>query len=675
MLLATAVVSSAFLPVSLSAFTFGCRFGLDFAAMTVAVVPLHAKWAATMVQWAAQFARAHEQELLVVYPLATKKGDEPCNHVVDLHNVESDKRVQGSAVLKAACESIAALGLVPTPAEGDKGEDTAPKGKDTQDSPPATTVKLLVVGEGSGDRDLAAATIDALQKAECDLLILPRHERKRTDSHESLVEQALFRDAPCETLEFRPGSSSGEKVERILVPVSGDHHDKIALQWAQRLAEHHDATVTALFIEPHIGRDSELVGKRIVRRIVRQTLGDSAARIESQVVVANDVFQGLETVDIATYDLVLVGASHHGTVRRLLFGTVSDHLMEKSSTAVAAVREKVPLANRLRRSVEQLLRAHVPQLEREQRVALVERVQSNSQWDFDFVALMGLATTIATFGLIQNAGAVVIGAMLVAPLMTPLLGIGLSLVQGNVALLRSAGRSVFSGFLLAFLLGVGIGAVSGLEAPTGEMLGRGSPNWMDLVIAFVSGAAAAYATSRPDLSSALPGVAIAAALVPPIATAGLGLYLGDERLCWGAILLFITNILAIVIATALTLWGVGIRGSHDHGALQRWAKWGRFASVVGIALVIVMLTRPTQQATRELRREIQSYLKANTECVLEECFLVEEEGVDLARIRIRSREAPSPTIVNEIAALARKIAGENASVRVETTLAFEVSAP
>ena len=81
-------------------------------------------------------------------------------------------------------------------------------------------------------------------------------------------------------------------------------------------------------------------------------------------------------------------------------------------------------------SIERL----VPQIDREHRVALVDRIQSSSRWDFDFFVLMALSTTIAAVGLIQNSSAVVIGAMLVAPLMTPLLGLGLALVQGNPVL-------------------------------------------------------------------------------------------------------------------------------------------------------------------------------------------------------------------------------------------------
>jgi len=162
-------------------------------------------------------------------------------------------------------------------------------------------------------------------------------------------------------------------------------------------------------------------------------------------------------------------------------------------------------------------------LDRERRISLVERVQNSSQWDFDFVALICLSTLIAGLGLLQDSTAVVIGAMLVAPLMTALVGAGLSLIQGNRRLIRNAACSVVLGFLLSFAIGLFLGLMARYftdvtEHLPDEMKSRGSPGVLDLVIAFASGVAAAYAMGRPNLVSALPGVAIAAALVPPIAT-------------------------------------------------------------------------------------------------------------------------------------------------------------
>ena len=130
-------------------------------------------------------------------------------------------------------------------------------------------------------------------------------------------------------------------------------------------------------------------------------------------------------------------------------------------SAVALVIAASPMTNRFLGWTERVIQRFVPQIERDDRVALVDRVQSSSQWDFDFFALMVLSTTIAAIGLVQDSAAVVIGAMLVAPLMTPLMGLALALVQGNPVLARISFRSA------AFGLGVAlfVGSIVGVATP------------------------------------------------------------------------------------------------------------------------------------------------------------------------------------------------------------------
>jgi uncharacterized hydrophobic protein (TIGR00271 family) len=236
---------------------------------------------------------------------------------------------------------------------------------------------------------------------------------------------------------------------------------------------------------------------------------------------------------------------------------------------------------RLRRFVQR----HVPQLDREHRVSLVERIQSNSAWDFDFIALLCLSTLIAGLGLIRNSASVVIGAMLVAPLMTPIVGAGLGLAHGNVRLIKSALQTVLRGFATAFVIGIVLGLLTSPEM-TSEIESRGAPTVLDLVVALVSGVAAAYALGRPNLLSALPGVAIAAALVPPLAASGIALSLGDWWHAKGALLLFLTNIVAIILGTTTTFWSVGIRPEKPDKPTVRWPLW----TFVGLVALTVGLT-------------------------------------------------------------------------------------
>ena len=162
--------------------------------------------------------------------------------------------------------------------------------------------------------------------------------------------------------------------------------------------------------------------------------------------------------------------------------------------------------------------------------------------------------------------------------MTPLVAIGFALVQGNDKLIRNALKSVLLGFAVALMIGAFIGLLLRIVAPhfaiSDQMNDRGSPNLLDLVVALASGVAGAYAMARPNLNSAIPGVAIAAALVPPIATAGLALTMGDLTLSGGALLLFFTNIVAIVLGTAMTFWSIGIstRVGGDR-TVQVWPRY------------------------------------------------------------------------------------------------------
>ena len=125
----------------------------------------------------------------------------------------------------------------------------------------------------------------------------------------------------------------------------------------------------------------------------------------------------------------------------------------------------------------------VPQLDREERIELGEKLETNSKFNFDFCALISLSTLIAALGLWDNSTAVVIGAMLVAPLMTPLVGIGFALIQGNLDLIRKARWAVLIGFANAFGIGFFVGLMMLIFSETGtssEMASRDYPGLLSV---------------------------------------------------------------------------------------------------------------------------------------------------------------------------------------------------
>jgi uncharacterized hydrophobic protein (TIGR00271 family) len=167
---------------------------------------------------------------------------------------------------------------------------------------------------------------------------------------------------------------------------------------------------------------------------------------------------------------------------------------------------------------------------------------------FRFFTLMTLATTIATFGIASDSTAVVIGAMLIAPLMTPILATSAALLNGwgkrtaRAAMLVAGGIAFAVAFswLLALMIPNLVAVVQNSQVSS-----RTSPNLIDLAIAMAAGAAGAFAVSRSDVSDTLPGVAVAIALVPPLAVVGVTLRAGDAAQSLGALLLFATNLVSI----------------------------------------------------------------------------------------------------------------------------------
>ncbi len=215
-----------------------------------------------------------------------------------------------------------------------------------------------------------------------------------------------------------------------------------------------------------------------------------------------------------------------------------------------------------------------------------------------FVALILFSSSIAAFGLLNDSGAVVIGAMLVAPLMTPILGLAAATVQAWMARQVESLAIIGGGALLA----VGVGWIVARLLPEvdedvslpGELLARTAPNLLDLAIAVAAGAAGGYVLVRKEAGSALPGVGIAVALVPPLATVGITLGLGRTDLTDGAVLLFVTNLACITLAAAIVFMFAGFVPRLDR-LLSRRGRWISFL-ITGIVVLAVAIPLATYTA-------------------------------------------------------------------------------
>jgi uncharacterized hydrophobic protein (TIGR00271 family) len=234
---------------------------------------------------------------------------------------------------------------------------------------------------------------------------------------------------------------------------------------------------------------------------------------------------------------------------------------------------------------------------RERMNVVLQDIDYGSEPGGRFYALAATATLIACLGLIANSTAVIIGAMLVAPLMTPIFGIALALVRGETRLLGRAVRAL----VLGVVLGIGIAALFGLLPlaldVTPEMLARTQPNLLDLMVAVLAGFAGAYAMTNEKLSPTLPGVAIATALVPPIANAGLCLAMGAYHGAYGSFLLFLANFLSILMVSSLVFVAAGLTRTMPN---EKWSFVRRFGvPSLGFLAVIVLLTPPLVQIVQD----------------------------------------------------------------------------
>jgi uncharacterized hydrophobic protein (TIGR00271 family) len=206
--------------------------------------------------------------------------------------------------------------------------------------------------------------------------------------------------------------------------------------------------------------------------------------------------------------------------------------------------------------------------------------------------MLSLAAVVASIGLLQDSPAVVIGSMLLAPLMTPMIGCGLAIAQANQKFGRAALGTVVVGLLCTLAISFLIGLITPGTELTPQIYARGEPTVLDLAVALASAAAAAYAWARPNLVGSIAGVAIATALVPPLCSVGLSLAYGDMTNAQGAALLFVTNFLAIVLGAALTFRIIGITARHAEMREKLWVF--RAVGLCGVALILVGI--PLQHA-------------------------------------------------------------------------------
>ena len=230
-------------------------------------------------------------------------------------------------------------------------------------------------------------------------------------------------------------------------------------------------------------------------------------------------------------------------------------------------------------------------------------LQEESSLDVAYLVLILGSCSIATLGLLSNSAAVIIGAMIIAPLMLPIRGLAFAALEGEVTLFRRALISLILGTALSISISWGLGYLTGIPTFGSEVLSRSKPNLLDLGIAVAAGAISGYAKIQPKISGTLAGTAIAVALMPPICVVGLGLSQSKWALSWGATLLYFTNLLGITLSCMVVFFLVGYATYPRAKPALLWGAFLSFTLLIPLGLNFIELVRQAQ-LERSLKRAL-----------------------------------------------------------------------
>lgn len=337
--------------------------------------------------------------------------------------------------------------------------------------------------------------------------------------------------------------------------------------------------------------------------------------------------------------------------------TVSEHV---ANMAIAKRRSLLRVLARLRRAKRSFWRSNSGDwrwlAEKPVTIAALNKILwRESVPSLSFFVMLSLSGVISTLGLLAGSTATVIGAMIIAPLMGPIIGMAYALAISNRRLLKRATLTLLTGTIATIVSATAITWLVGLRTLNPEIVARTQPTLIDLGVALAAGAAGAFAKSRRHVADSFPGVAIAVALVPPLSVIGIGIALVDLEVLTGAVLLFLTNLTAIIFSGILIcLW-------QRYGSLAR-AQSGLTASLVvlgilgiplGFSLNNVLINANVRQ---QVSRIIQDQLSAFDQA--EVSSLTVRSQPDQFLIRMELLAAPNSISEGQIQAVHQQISEE-----------------
>ena len=436
---------------------------------------------------------------------------------------------------------------------------------------------------------VARGILDTAREIGADLLILGVQNPRKGEFEIGPVTRGVIAASVCDVMIY--ASHRDLTFDRVVVPVDGSDHARAACRVALQIADSFQTPLEALLVQ-RSGHGQYEGRMRLDRSL--QGLPNSA-RVRKVLVNADDPVSGM-LARLSEDDLVVIGFASRDVLEKWLFSRFSERVLDGVTGPLVLTSALVVEGNGIARQVQRRLNWARPTLTDLEQDAIVWAATGMSLPNLDFFVLALVAALIASAGLLLNSAAVIIGAMLVAPLMQPLIAFSVGLTTGRVELMRRAVPTVFMGTLLALIIAFGFGHLVGMKAPTPEMLSRSHPSLLDAAVAVTAGLIAAYATARKDIPAALAGVAIAAALMPPVCTIGLALAAGQYPLAGGATLLFLTNIVFISLSGWAIFFWMGMRPRLvDKSRRRQYISWA-LVTLLALPILITLLNLSNRES-------------------------------------------------------------------------------
>lgn len=271
--------------------------------------------------------------------------------------------------------------------------------------------------------------------------------------------------------------------------------------------------------------------------------------------------------------------------------------------------------------IRQWLRQKFPRVPSEMREKLRKELLEEAELDTDFLVLTVSSCLIATLGLLMNSAAVIIGAMLIAPLMLPLRGLALGMLDTDRILVKGSLGTLIIGTMVAILISGLVGSIFSLPDTSfgSEIFARTQPNLADLAVAVAAGGISGFAKIRRQLSDALAGTAISVALMPPLCVVGIALSQQSLGLASGAFLLYLTNLLGITLSCIIifTLGGYYLNYDQTSQALTG------FIAMTGILVFPLFISFGNLLQQERFEGQIKNLLENKTVTVGQQSQLVD----------------------------------------------------